>query len=95
VGFAVLINELGRIEREINHSLGGPTDSGTRSSKEGESFFAYLIREHSDKITERIDKFTVKQLLLIVSGFGSYFIDRKAVQNSSLEFNEILLAIAK
>ena len=45
-------------------------------------------------ITERIDKFSLKQLLLVVSGFGSYFVDRKAIHNSSEQLQDILLAIS-
>lgn len=55
----------------------------------------HVLKEHSDKITERIDKFTVKQLLLIVSGFGSYFVDRISVKNSPPEIKLILLAISE
>ena len=40
----MLINELGKIEKDFH----------------GNSFFTHLVREHSDKITERIEKFTLK-----------------------------------
>ena len=79
IGFAVLINELGKIEKDFH----------------GNSFFTHLVRQHSDKITERIEKFTLKQLLLIVSGFGAYFIDKSSVQKSPPELREIMLKISE
>ena len=53
VGFAVLLNELGKIEKDRSSTLSG-------INKNGDSFFMHVLKQHSDKITERIDKFTVK-----------------------------------
>ena len=39
-------------------------------------------------------KYSVKQLLLITSGFGSYFIDRNSVSRTSKELQNLMLAIS-
>ena len=91
VSIAVLINELGKIEREQTNVIKGRNNM---NKSENQTFFHYLIQNHSDKILQNMHKYNVKQLLLITSGFGSYFIDRHSIRRSSKELQDIMLAIS-
>ena len=64
------------------------------NKSENQTFFHYLIQNHSDKILQNMHKYNIKQLLLITSGFGSYFIDRHSIRRSSKELQDIMLAIS-
>jgi hypothetical protein len=73
LGFAMLINQLGLIERNQRHILQG--DILDKQNISHDNLFMHIIKNNQNKFTERIEMFTTKQFLLCVSGFGSYFID--------------------
>jgi hypothetical protein len=57
VSLAVLINELGKIEREQTNVIKGRNNM---NKSENQTFFHYLIQNHSDKILQNMHKYNVK-----------------------------------
>lgn len=57
VSIAVLINELGKIEREQTNVIKGRNNM---NKSENQTFFHYLIQNHSDKILQNMHKYNVK-----------------------------------
>ena len=57
VSIAVLINELGKIEREQTNVIKGRNNM---NKSENQTFFHYLIQNHSDKILQNMHKYNIK-----------------------------------
>ena len=64
VGMSVLLHELGKIERVSSLSF---HQQGT--------FIEQIVRTHGEFLMTRMHQFTTKQLMIIISGLASFFVD--------------------